>query len=533
MDNMPQADSTGYFSKVWIPDLQGGMYKNPILYADYSDPDMIRVGSDFYMTASSFSCFPGLPILHSKDLVHWTLIGHALRRYPSDLFDAPQHGKGVWAPSIRFHNQMFHIYWGDPDTGIYRVSAARPQGPWEQPVLVLPGKGLIDPCPLWDEDGNAWLIHGWAKSRAGFNSILTIHKMNPDGSKVDLNGRDVFDGNKHHPTIEGPKLYKRNGYYYIFAPAGGVAQGWQTVLRSKEIYGPYEDRIVLAQGSTPVNGPHQGGWVDTPDGRSWFIHFQDLEAYGRVVHLQPLAWIDDWPLIGEDKDGSGTGQPVLTHSKPVIKGNAPMVTPQESDEFDTTALDLQWQWQANPRPHWYQLCKETQCLRLFAAPLPPEQADLRGAGNLLLQKFPAPDFQAVTKIRFVPEKSSPRAGLVIIGDDYACIELVAKDRKIQLRQTICQQKKKQGKEQFFDESPIDTDTLFLRVEVSSPDALCRFSYSLDGKNFTQIGKEFQAKPGRWIGAKVGLFCLSPADAPGGGHADFDWFRIEPIAVSGN
>ncbi len=245
-----------------------GTYTNPIIDADYSDPDVIRVGDDFYLTASSFNCIPGLPILHSKDLVNWKIIAHALQEQrPLDEFDRPQHGNGVWAPAIRYHNNEFYIFYGDPDFGIYMVKARNAAGPWSKPLLIRKARGWIDPAPFWDDDGNAYLVHAWANSRSGIKSILTINRMSPDGTKLLDEGKMVFDGRVHHPTIEGPKLYKRNGYYYIFAPAGGVATGWQTVLRSKNIYGPYEDRIVMDRGTTLINGPHQGGWVELKIGR--------------------------------------------------------------------------------------------------------------------------------------------------------------------------------------------------------------------------------------------------------------------------
>lgn len=203
---------------VWTPDLGNGKYKNPIVFADYSDPDVIRTGDDYWMTASSFNCVPGLPVLHSTDLVNWELVNYALPRMYDTDFDAASHGNGVWAPAIRFHDGWYYIYWGDPDRGIYMVRTQDPRGAWSKPVLVKAAKGIIDTCPLWDEDGRAYLVHGWAGSRAGFKSVLSVSEMTPDGTE--LIGEDVliFDGHDAHPTVEGPKFYKRNGYYYVFAP---------------------------------------------------------------------------------------------------------------------------------------------------------------------------------------------------------------------------------------------------------------------------------------------------------------------------
>jgi len=311
-------------SKVWVSDNGNGTYKNPVIDADYSDPDAVRVGDDYYMISSSFNHAPGLPILHSKDLVNWSLIGHGLKtQLPVEHFSKVQHGGGVWAPSIRYHNNEFYIYYPDPDFGIYLTKAKNITGPWTEPVMIEAGKGLIDPCPLWDNDGKVYLVHAYAGSRAGLKSIIVVKELNAAGTKVISDAVMVYDGHELDATIEGPKFYKRNSYYYIFAPAGGVSTGWQTILRSKNVYGPYERKVVLDQGSTTINGPHQGAWVDTKTGEHWFLHFQDKDAYGRVVHLQPMKWINDWPVIGEDKDGDGKGEPVMLYKKPNVGKNIP------------------------------------------------------------------------------------------------------------------------------------------------------------------------------------------------------------------
>jgi beta-xylosidase len=498
-----------YVSSVWVADNNDGTYKNPVLYADYSDPDVLRLGDDYYMTASSFSCIPGLPVLHSKDMVNWTIIGHALQKYPDESFNKPQPGKGVWAPSIRYHNNYFYIYWGDPDIGIFMVKSRTPAGPWENPVLVLEGKGLIDICPLWDDDGNAYIVHAWAKSRAGINSILTVRKMNPEGTKVSPEWVHVFDGHDHQPTLEGPKFYKRNGYYYIFAPAGGVKEGWQLALRSKNIYGPYEEKIVLDQGATTVNGPHQGGWVETPAGQSWFIHFQDIGAYGRVIHLQPVKWINDWPLMGIDHDKDGKGQPALRFAKPQVNVVSPVTTPAESDDFCANSLGLQWQWQANPQQNWYELMPQPGHLRLFAINQTEQQINLADVPNVLLQKFPAPYFTATTKIKLSARRDGILAGLVIMGSDYACIYITKNNQQFSLVTAVCTNALQNGEEQTIEEHPLQTDTIYLRVKVSSPDARCQFSYSVDENRFESLGNEFKAKPGKMDRGQSWIACCVP------------------------
>ncbi|WP_228852563.1 glycoside hydrolase family 43 protein [Aegicerativicinus sediminis] len=520
--------STTYFSDVWVADNGDGTYTNPIIYADYSDPDVVRVGDDFYMTASSFNCAPGLPILYSKDMINWQLINYALpEQVPTDIFNTPQHGNGVWAPSIRYHKNEIYIYWGDPDFGIYMVKTKDPFGQWDSPVLVMEGKGLIDPCPLWDDDGKAYLVHAYAGSRRGVKSLVTVNKMNEQGTKVLDAGVHVFDGHENHPTVEGTKFYKRNGYYYIFAPAGGVATGWQLVLRSKDIYGPYEEKVVLEQGSTNINGPHQGAWVTTLFGEDWFYHFQDVDAYGRVVHLQPMNWVNDWPIMGKDLDRNGIGEPVSTYRKPKTNQKFQKVTPVETDEFIGDDIGLQWQWQANPDVVWYAKLRGNNFLRLFSIKTPDKSPNLWTVPNLLLQKFPAPNFVTTTKVKLVPEEAETgkRAGLVVLGMDYATLTLSHDKDGYFIEQTQSIGAIEGAKEITNEQMRIPSNEIFFRVEVNAPNAECRFSYSIDGKRFSSFGQKFTAKPGKWIGAKVGLFSISTPESKRGGYADFDWFRI--------
>jgi beta-xylosidase len=507
---------------VWVPDLGDGTYKNPVLYSDYSDPDVIRVRDDFYLIASSFNCTPGIPILHSKDLVNWRIISYVFKQQiPLDVFSKPQHGNGVWAPAIRYHNGEFFVYYPDPDFGIYLVKAKDPSGPWSTPLLIKSAKGWIDPCPLWDEDGQAYLIHAWAGSRAGIKSILTINRMSSDGTKILDEGKMVFDGRVHHPTIEGPKLYKRNGYYYIFAPAGGVPTGWQTVLRSRNLYGPYEDKIVMDQGRTSINGPHQGAWIETQSGQSWFMHFQDKGAYGRVVHLQPMKWIDDWPVVGVDADGDGTGEPVGTYAKPNVGRKYPTVVPQTSDDFSSSSLGLQWQWHANSEANWMSLKERSGWLRLRSVPVPREAVSLWAVPNLLLQKLPGPAFTVRTKMDFSQLALGEKTGLLVMGSDYAYVGVENTPTGFQVVHSVCLGAAKSEEESVQSAEPIAGKAVLLEVTFSA-DALVEFAFSVDGKQFKTVAHKFTAKPGKWIGAKVGLFALAKQNA-GRGHADFESF----------
>jgi len=538
---------TNYISKVWQADNGNGTYTNPILHADYSDPDVIRVGDDYYLIASSFNYVPGLPILQSKDLVNWTIIANVFTQQPPyDRFNKVQHGGGVWAPSIRFHNNEFYIYYPDPDLGIYMVKAKKITGPWSVPLLIKKAKGWIDPCPFWDDNGKAYLVNGIAASRSGIKSILILSSMSTDGTQLLDDGAMLFDGHDNHPTVEGPKMYKRNGFYYIFAPAGGVGQGWELALRSKNIEGPYEEKIVLEKGLSNTNGPHQGAWVETQTGESWFIHFQDKDAYGRIVHLEPMQWKKDWPIIGIDRDGNGIGEPVDTYKKPNVGKTYALQSPQESDEFNENKLGLQWQWDANPQSNFcLPAGKNYGFLRLFNVPVPDSMINFWSVPNLLTQKFPAPNFTATTKLTFTPRTEGEEVGLIVTGIDYAYISLKKTSNGLVIAQTICIDAEHDKPEIRGNEFKIFNNTVYLKVEVKNVlpsdadfnqfntsenskwgNAKCNFSYSMDGVNFVAIGEPFAAKKGKWAGSKVGLFAIRKGVTYETGYADVDWFRIE-------
>lgn len=532
---------------MWVADLQNGNYRNPVLYADYSDPDAIRVGEDYFMIASSFSNSPALPVLHSKDLVNWKVINYCLKHVPEFRYNNPIHGCGVWAPSIRYHEGTYYVCFPMPDEGIYMTTTKDPWGEWSKPVNIRPGAGWIDPCPFWDDDGKAYLVAGVAKSRIGYKSVLHIVRMQPDGMGIFGVEVKIFDGNENDQiTIEGPKMYKRNGYYYVFAPAGGVKTGWQTVLRSKNPFGPYEYKVVLRQGDSPVNGPHQGAWVDTVTGEDWFLHFQDVYAAGRITHLQPMHWENDWPIIGVNKEGNDYGEPVMEYRKPDIgkteseledKSKYPVCEPDTTDEFDSDALMLQWQWNANYDDSWFDTktdvygnkAEDGSYIKLNAVPTTP----LRPVGdyrNLLLQKWPAPEFTCVTKMSFNGLVDGDYAGMISLGVDYAALGVAKKNGSYFLRTVNGKQNfdcESVYTQEIVDEKPIeadrfadDTKTVYLRYTVKRTGATetkemalsvknvpveeASLEISFDGKAY-ENAVSYTAKAGRWVGVKNGMF----------------------------
>jgi beta-xylosidase len=533
-----------YKSQVWCPDNGDGTYTNPVINADYSDPDVCvgPSGEDYYLTASSFQCVPGLPILHSKDLVNWEIVNYALKDklYEGNEelinhFNIPQHGNGVWAPSIRYHSGQYYIYWGDPDFGVYMVKTINgdPAGEWTKPLCVIKGQGYIDTTPLWDDDGRCYMVNGWANSRAKFASVLTVRELSPDGTRTIGQPVIVFDGNgTENRTCEGPKFYKRDGWYWIMCPAGGVPTGFQLAMRSKSPYGPYEHKIVLAQGKTAINGPHQGGWVHTKYGEDWFLHFQDKEAYGRVVHLQPVDWSSGWPIMGKK------GEPVTVFRKPqraTGNGQESIVNPVESDEFNTSTMGLQWQWQAN-YDEKFGVPTAFGTFRIYTHKLEEGWKNLWLVPNMLLQKTPADRFCVTTKLRFTSKADGQFGGLIMMGLDYSALVVRRMGNEFQLVQMTCKQADK-GKPQTetviatlkptaedkTDYKPGIHEDIYLRLTVN--DSKLHFAYSHDNKKFTACGDEFQMKEGKWIGAKFGFVSVETDNKADRGWVEADWIRV--------
>lgn len=513
-------------------------YTNPVIHADYSDPDVVATpgGRTFYMTASSFQCTPGLPILRSHDLVNWTVVNHALKAVPpTDFFGTgtPRHGKGVWAPCIKYHNGEYFIYWGDPDFGIFMTKASDPEGEWSEPLLVKAGKGMIDPSPLWDNDGKAYLANGWAGSRSGFNSVITISEMSPDGTRLISEPRIVFDGNDGvNHTVEGPKFYRHGDYYYLLAPAGGVTDGWQLAMRSKNVYGPYEAKIVMARGNSDINGPHQGGWITTADGEDWFLHFQDKGAYGRVVHLNPLHWRNDWPVIGADKDGDGCGEPVSSYPLPSIARNA---TQKPLDGKVPAEL---FQWHANydssfgfPLPEDY--------VRIYGHRLSSDTANFWEVPNLWLMKFPAEEFTftAETLISAKGNTEGVSSGMIVMGRGYHRLGLTKRGNGFVLQLASCDDAEGGAPETVQDIAVIPAGRIYeaglypnleraLTFKLSvSKGAECQFYYSDSKGRFVKAGDSFTARPGKWIGAKVGFYSVTPPDCSERGWIDVIKLRL--------
>ena len=470
--------------------IDDGTYRNPVLNADFSDPDVIRVGKKYYMVASDFH-FIGMQVLESDDMVNWRYISQIYSRFDEPGWDSNQHyAGGSWAPAIRYHNGLFYVYFCTPDEGLFMSTAKDPHGPWAPLHLVKRVAKWEDPCPFWDSDGQAYL----GRSQWGAGPII-VHKMSTDGKQLLDDGVTVYTG----PVAEGTKFLKRSGYYYLIIPEGGVGQGWQTVLRSKNIYGPYERRVVLEQGSTNVNGPHQGALVDTPAGEWWFYHFQETPVLGRVVHLQPVRWQDDWPLMGVDYDGNGVGEPVASWHTPLP---SQPVSLQASDDFSGSKLGLQWQWNHNPDNSHWSLTEKKGWLTLHAMP-----ADsLKSSRNMLTQKVVGYRSESTT---LLCSKGSCYAGLFCIGKQFNAIGLCPDGIYTEFG----------GKKQIV--KPGKFKQLYLRVSNDCQQNRHQFLYSTDGQTFIPVGEPFPMRAGYWKGIRTGLYCYGQ-----NGQAQFDYYHTQ-------
>jgi beta-xylosidase len=507
---------------------QAETYNNPVLFADYSDPDVIRVGRYYYLVASSFHLSPGLPVLRSPDLVNWEIVSHILPRLnfaaeydmvpPFGLTDAiskplygTRYGSGVWAPSLRYHNKRFYAYWATPDEGVFVSTAVRAEGPWSAPVQVIAKPGLEDPCPIWDDDGTAWLIH----SRVGAGPLI-LHRMSADGMSVLDEGELIVEDHQNLPVLEGPKFYKRGGYYYIFAPIGSVEKGPQVVMRSRNIRGPYEWRVVLEQNDTKLQGPHQGGYVETPSGEGWFMHFNSTGAFGRIVHLQPVNWVDDWPVIGEAIPGKTSGRPVANYAMPDTgyRGAKPVM--QASDDFSAAKLGLQWQWNHNPADAAWSLTARPGWMRLRALPA----GHLATARNTLTQMLQGPASTITAAIDFTGLGEGQRAGLAMFGSRPSWLGLVRENGHNRLTFSS------EGNEIYGPD--IVGDQIQFRVSVGE-DQLARYAYSIDsGQTFTAFGEPAAMRFAWWKGARPAIFTYlksPPATTEIRSWIDVDWVQV--------
>lgn len=489
-------------------------YSNPVILSDYSDPDVIRVGDDFYMVASSFNHVPGVPVLHSKNLVEWELINYVLDEIPFEGFDKVRHGEGAWAPSLRYHDGKFYCLIPFPDQGIYVAETDDPYGKWSLLRPLLEGNGYEDPCPIWT-DGKCYVVFAFVKSRIGFNSRLAVFETDAQLKVKAENYKIIYDGTDVAPKIEGPKFYRRGKYFYILAPAGGVKTGWQVALRSESIYGEYQTKIIMLQGDTAVNGPHQGALVDLDDsGEKWaFLHFQDAGAYGRVVHLQPARWVDDWVICGGESYNNLPGEPVEGGEYPVQIQTGAHINP--SDEFEGDRLSLVWQTPATRNESWYKL---NRGLRLNCTYYGGNS--LANVPQLFMQKILYANFSVNVKCKLNLVNNGDEAGFVVFGREYAYVCVVRKGGQnfLEIRKGAIDG----GEDETLALSqPCDDGYVNFRLSAKREEGnRLAYKFTFGKVAFTH---KFYASRGVWTGAKIGIYAR--ADSESKGFATFKYFRV--------
>jgi len=496
-----------------------GTYANPVIAADFPDPDVIRVGSTYYMVNTTMFIFPGVTILKSHDLVNWQYCSNAVPRFDFnpcyDLDGCNRYGHGQWATSLKYHNGKYYLLFITLDEGGFLCTATKPEGPWE--IRHLP-KGFYDPGLFFDDDGKIYAAHGYSKI---FITELDTN-FAPKG-----NDSLVFTGDIRR-GLEGTHVYKVDGYYYLYSTYGGL-DGFQAALRSKNIYGPYEEKVVIRDTTHGVNfGIHQGALIETQTGEWWTMLFVDNGAFGRFPSLQPVTWDNGWPMVGVN------GKAVVTYMKPNVGKEFPAVSLPTSDEFDSTGLAMQWGWNHNPDTTKWSLTERPGYLRLHTARIVDS---LPKAVNTLTQRMFAYYSDslasiATTKMEFREMREGDVAGLAIFQDPYAYVGIKKENGHNYLVMV------NDGKT--IDSSAVEGSTIYFRAstihgsgaaqyyerKVASGTGTASFSYSLDNRSYVKFGDELRMKFNLKIftGNKFSLF--NYATKALGGHVDFDWFRTD-------
>ncbi|MEX2371961.1 MAG: glycoside hydrolase 43 family protein [Bacteroidales bacterium] len=482
-----------------------GTYTNPVIPADFPDPDVICVDDTYYMVSTTMFIFPGVTILKSKDLVNWEYCSHAVPRFDFDscynLHGCNRYGHGQWATSIKYNNGKFHLLFITLDEGGFHCTADDPGGPWE--IRKLP-KGFYDPGLFFDDDGKIYVSHGYGK--------IFITEVNPDLSPK---GEDVlvFTGNIRG-GLEGMHVYKINGYYYLYGTYGG-RDGIQVALRSENIYGPYEQKVVISDATPGVNfGIHQGALIQSPQGEWWTILFVDSGPFGRFPSLQPVTWEDGWPMVGVD------GKAVVTWRKPDMGRSYPVTELPVSDEFSENNLGMQWGWNHNPDPEYWSLSNRPGYLRLTTGRV---VCNLREAPNTLTQRPFANYAQAipttgVTKLEVSQMKDGDIAGLAVFQDPYAYIGVKQEKESRNLIMV--------NNGEIIATVPMNGETVYLKTIASNSTGEATFWYSFNNRKFRQLGDTLNMKFNLSVftGNKFCLFNYATEEA--GGYVDFDWFRMD-------
>jgi beta-xylosidase len=482
-----------------------GTYTNPLISGDFPDPDVIRVGDTYYMVTTTMFIFPGVTILKSQDLVNWEYCSNAVSRFDFsncyNLGTCSRYGHGQWATSIKYHNGKFYLLFITLNEGGFMCTADKAEGPWKIKHL---SKSFYDPGLFFNDDGRIYMAQG-----SNNISITAVDSNLVPVSKDSL----VFVGNIRK-GLEGTHVYKINGYYYLYCTYGG-RDGMQVALRSKNIYGPYEQKVVIYDPTQGINyGIHQGALIQTQTDEWWTILFVDSGPFGRFPSLQPVIWVDGFPMVGVN------GKAVITYKTPNVGKTYPIKNFPTSDEFNEKTLGMQWGWNHNPDLTKWSLTKKPGYLRLMTASV---TNDFKMARNTLTQRPFAKRDQniptiATAKFDIDNMKDGDIAGVAVLQDPYAYIGVKQNNASKYIIMV------NDGK--MIDSTAINASTIYLRTIASNASSKASFEYSIDDKNFKSSGNELMMR----FSLKIftgNKFCLfNYATKQTGGYVDFDWFRVE-------
>ncbi|MCO5949904.1 glycoside hydrolase family 43 protein [Mucilaginibacter flavidus] len=494
--------------QVWTPDNGNGTFTNPLMWGDWPDPDIIRVGDDFFFISTSMHYVPGSPIAKSKDLVNWEMAGYAVPRYDEDpRFDmkgGTLYLNGSWANTLRYHNGKFYVGFDTQHagggTGHFSMCVADDvKGPWKRTIFP---ERLYDPGLFFDDDGKAYVAHG--------KGTIYITPLADDALSVA--GKPVKVIEKE--PVEGSHMYKINGKYYIFSPAAGI--GSQMCFRSDHVYGPYEKKVVMHDTRNTPYGVHQGGLVQLKNGDWWCLIMDDRGPIGRTTRLEPVTWVDGWPMIGMKND-KGEWVGVDTFKKPDVGGTCPIIVPPTADEFNSPKLGLQWQWNHNPDPEKWSLTEHKGYMRLKAG----KANNLAGARNTLTQRVQGPYSNGIVEMHVSGMKDGDIAGFGIFQFPYAFVSVQQKGTKREIVMV--------NNDTTITTLNFSGTTVWFKANVTHVGFKASFAYSTDGKNYHPIGNELKMGLGLdWTANRFALFNYSTNETGAGGYADFNWLHFSAI-----
>ena len=487
-------------------EVQAVTFKNPVVWADVPDPDVIRVGDYFYMVSTTMHLMPGAPVMRSRDLVNWETVSYLfdeLHETPKyDMEEGTVYGRGQWATSIRYHDGKFYALFSPNDVP-YRSFVYTTDDPAKGWTLHSRMKHFHDASLFFDDDGRVYVFYGTGQ----------LTELEADLSGVKEGGVDMtlqVRDEEEKGLLEGSRVIKHDGKYYLLMiswPNGGKRR--QLCYRADKITGPYEKKVILCDNFAGFPYVGQGTIVDDAKGNWYGVIFQDRGGVGRVLTLSPCHWIDGWPMLGDE------GKDLITYPKPATGKKSKIKSPATTDEFNASQLGLQWQWNHNPDNSRWSLKERKGYMRLYAS----QASTLKDARNTLTQRVQGPSCEGSVEMEVTGLKDGNIAGFGIFEFPYAYVAIRQESGRRKI--VMCNDGKDIETVEHF-----NGDKLWIRVRATDKEFKALFYYSLDGVNYKRIGNELQMGLGLpWTANRFALFNFNTTPQGNNGYADFNWFRF--------